>query len=53
MKDAESIDIQELRRHTSRYVAMAKAGFRVPITDRGELVAYLVPAESMRDEKDR
>jgi antitoxin (DNA-binding transcriptional repressor) of toxin-antitoxin stability system len=25
---------------------MAKAGMRVPVTDRGKLVAYLVPAES-------
>lgn len=40
----ESISITELRKHASRYVAMAKAGQRVPITVRGELVAYLVPA---------
>jgi prevent-host-death family protein len=40
----ESIGIRELRQHASRYVAMAKAGKRVPVTDRGELVAYLVPA---------
>jgi prevent-host-death family protein len=39
----ESVSVSELRRHTSRYVAMAKSGKRVPITIRGELVAYLVP----------
>jgi prevent-host-death family protein len=46
MEDAEEqIGIRELRQHASRYVAMAKAGRRVPVTDRGKLVAYLVPAE--------
>lgn len=43
--NAESIGIRELRQHASRYVAMAKAGQRVPVTERGKLVAYLVPAE--------
>ena len=41
---ADSIGIRELRQHASRYVAMAKAGKRVPVTERGKLVAYLVPA---------
>ncbi|MGH3770788.1 MAG: type II toxin-antitoxin system Phd/YefM family antitoxin [Pseudonocardiaceae bacterium] len=41
----ESVGIRELRQHASRYVAMAKAGQRVPVTERGKLVAYLVPAE--------
>jgi prevent-host-death family protein len=40
-----SIGIRELRRHASRYVRMAKAGRRVAVTERGSLVAYLVPAE--------
>ena len=44
MEEAEKIGIRELRQNASRYVAMAKAGLRVPVTDRGELVAYLVPA---------
>jgi prevent-host-death family protein len=43
--EAEKIGIRELRQHASRYVAMARAGMRVPVTDRGKLVAYLVPAE--------
>jgi prevent-host-death family protein len=43
--EAEKIGIRELRQHASRYVAMAKAGKRIAVTDRGELVAYLVPAE--------
>jgi prevent-host-death family protein len=41
----ESIGIRELRQHASRYVAMAKRGQRVAVTDRGRLVAYLVPAD--------
>jgi len=44
MSEPESIGIRELRQHASRYVAMAKQGRRVAVTDRGELVAYLVPA---------
>lgn len=44
MSEPESIGIRELRQHASRYVAMAKQGKRVPVTERGELVAYLVPA---------
>jgi prevent-host-death family protein len=43
--EAEKIGIRELRQHASRYVAMAKSGMRVPVTDRGRLVAYLVPAD--------
>ena len=39
-----SIGIRELRQHASRYVRMARQGRRVAVTDRGTLVAYLVPA---------
>lgn len=45
MSEPKSIGIRELRQHASRYVAMAKAGRRIAVTDRGKLVAYLVPAE--------
>lgn len=48
MSQPDSIGIRELRQHASRYVAMAKAGRRVPVTERGKLVAYLVPAEETR-----
>lgn len=48
MSVPEAIGIRELRQHASRYVAMAKAGQRVPVTERGKLVAYLVPAEEPR-----
>jgi len=43
--ESESIGIRELRQHASRYVALAKAGKRIPVTERGKLVAYLVPAD--------
>ncbi len=39
-----SIGIRELRQNASRYVRLAKAGQRVAVTERGTLVAYLVPA---------
>ena len=45
VSEPESIGIRELRQHASRYVAMAKAGRRIAVTERGKLVAYLVPAE--------
>jgi prevent-host-death family protein len=45
MAEPDSIGIRELRQHASRYIAMAKAGRRIAVTDRGKLVAYLVPAD--------
>jgi prevent-host-death family protein len=49
VSEPERIGIRELRQHASRYVAMAKAGKRIAVTDRGELVAYLVPAQADHD----
>lgn len=48
MSEPESIGIRELRQHASRYVDMAEQGRRVPVTKRGRLVAYLVPADEPR-----
>ncbi len=48
MGELETIGIRELRQNASRYIAMAKAGQRVAVTERGRLVAYLVPAEEPR-----
>lgn len=45
MDDAERVGVEELREHAPRYLAMVEAGKRVAVTDRGRLVAYLVPAE--------
>jgi prevent-host-death family protein len=41
------IGIRELRQHASRYLAAVQAGETVEITDRGRLVALLVPPPVM------
>ncbi|HLI39253.1 MAG TPA: type II toxin-antitoxin system prevent-host-death family antitoxin [Streptosporangiaceae bacterium] len=38
------IGIRELRQHASLYVDLAEKGYTVDITNRGRLVAHLVPA---------
>ena len=40
------IGIRELRQHASVYVDMAERGYTVDITNRGRLVAHLVPARA-------
>ncbi|MQA86123.1 MAG: type II toxin-antitoxin system prevent-host-death family antitoxin [Streptosporangiales bacterium] len=39
------IGVRELNQQTSRYIALAKAGETIEITERGQLVARLVPVE--------
>lgn len=39
----ERIGVKELRQHASRYLEKVKAGESVEVTERGELVALLVP----------
>jgi prevent-host-death family protein len=39
-----TIGIRELRQNASRYLRLVRGGQRVAVTDRGNLVAYLVPA---------
>jgi prevent-host-death family protein len=41
---SERIGIRELRQHASVYVDLAEKGYTVDITNRGRLVARLVPA---------
>jgi prevent-host-death family protein len=41
---ARRIGIRELRQHASVYVDLAERGFTVDVTNRGRLVARLVPA---------
>ena len=38
------IGVRELRQHASRYLALVQRGEVVEVTDRGRLVARLVPA---------
>jgi prevent-host-death family protein len=42
---AHRIGIRELRQHASVYVDLAQKGYTVDITNRGQLVARLVPAK--------
>ena len=44
----ERIGIRELRQHASRWVGRAAAGESFEITDRGRLVARLVPAAPLQ-----
>ena len=44
----ETIGVRELRQNASRYLRLVKAGQRVAVTERGELIAYLVPADEPR-----
>ena len=39
----ERIGVRELRQHASRYLSRVKAGETVEVTERGQLVALLVP----------
>lgn len=41
----ERIGIRELNQHTSRYIARVKAGETIEVTEHGQLVARLVPAQ--------
>jgi prevent-host-death family protein len=43
-----TIGVRELRQNASRYLHLVKAGERVAVTERGALVAYLVPATETR-----
>lgn len=49
----ERIGIRELRQHASRYLDLVKAGETVEVTERGELVALLVPAQRDDTARDR
>jgi len=53
IRRVESVGIRELRQNASVWVAKAKAGLTIQITDRGRPVARLVPitpAEQARDQ---
>jgi prevent-host-death family protein len=49
----ERIGVRELRQHASRYLDMVKAGETVEVTERGRLVALLVPPTPQQDARDR
>lgn len=49
----ERIGVRELRQHASRYLAMVRRGETVEVTDRGSLVALLVPPAPATQARDR
>jgi len=49
----ERIGVRELRQNASRYLALVKAGETVEVTERGELVALLVPPQRSLTARDR
>lgn len=49
----QRIGVRELRQNASRYLASVKAGETVEVTERGELVALLVPPLKSRTARDR
>lgn len=49
----ERIGVRELRQHASRYLDRVKSGETVEVTERGHLVALLVPPSPARDARDR
>jgi len=52
-RTARRIGIRELRQHASLYVDLAEKGQTVDITNRGRLVARLVPAEEAESPLER
>lgn len=49
----ERIGVRELRQNASRYLNQVKAGETVEVTERGVLIALLVPPEPARTARDR
>lgn len=49
----ERIGVRELRQNASRYLALVKAGETVEVTERGKLIALLVPPQRSRSARDR
>jgi prevent-host-death family protein len=49
----ERIGIRELRQHASRYLDQVRAGNTIEVTDRGVLVALLVPPSPAQTSRDR
>jgi len=48
----DRIGVRELRQHASRYLDQVKAGETVEVTERGKLIALLVPPGPARSARD-
>ena len=49
----QRIGVRELRQHASRYLDRVRAGETVEVTDRGVLVALLVPPDAAQGARDQ
>lgn len=49
----ERIGVRELRQNASRYLRLVEAGQTVEVTDRGRLVALLVPPDPATTTRER
>ncbi|MBS1869824.1 MAG: type II toxin-antitoxin system prevent-host-death family antitoxin [Actinobacteria bacterium] len=49
----ERIGVRELRQHATRYLGRVKAGETVEVTERGQLIALLVPPAPGATERER
>lgn len=49
----ERIGVRELRQHASRYLARVKLGESVEVTERGHLIALIVPPAPAADDRER
>jgi prevent-host-death family protein len=49
----QRIGVRELRQNASRYLALVKTGQRVEVSERGTLVALLVPPNRSQSARDR
>lgn len=49
----QRIGVRELRQHASRYLASVRAGETIEVTDRGELIALLVPPDPAQSARER
>ncbi len=49
----QRIGVRELRQHATRYLSRVKAGETVEVTERGRLVALLVPPAPGTTERER
>jgi len=49
----QRIGVRELRQNASRYIAQVKAGETIGVTERGVLVARLVPLQPSESARDR
>jgi prevent-host-death family protein len=53
LNEVKRIGVRELRQHASRYLDLVKAGETVEVSERGRLVALLVPPDPASGARER